>query len=236
MPMICASLFAATLSACSSAPSTAHLAVPAAPPPKDDGSASQGGHGGTAHAAALEQLKVSKLDARNDRQNSVRMVLPDAPNWTRVKFWGVPSLMAFRYGKDHHAIVGGWVIEGDAADGSGSCARAFERVAQPVVDAFSVELEHEAPHAFVWHFHKDPTPQIVPVDAVFAKMATLAARERYAAAYAAYPAWRGRCLVVGVAVPAREDEPRARQVRDRFVHEVFPKVEVLAESEPKERY
>jgi signal transduction histidine kinase len=85
--------------------------VPAAAPPKDDGSAAQGGGGGTAHAAAMEQLKIGKLEAKADKQNSVRLPLPDGSNWTRVKFWGVPSLVGFRYGKDHHAIVGGWIIE-----------------------------------------------------------------------------------------------------------------------------
>ena len=52
----------------------------------------------------------------------------------------------------------------------------------------------------------------------------------------AYPAWKGACLVVGVAVPSRDDEARAREVRDRFVRDVLPKVEVLTDNEPKEKY
>lgn len=212
------------------------MVVPAAPPPKDDGSAAQGGGGGTAHAAALEQLKTAKLEMRPDKQNSVRLPLPDGSNWTRVKFWGVPSLVGFRYGKDHHAIVGGWVIEVDDNAAEGSCARAFERMAKPVAETFDVELEHEPPHAFTWKFRKEPTVHVVSVDSVFAKTATLAARDKYAGAYASYPAWPGRCLVMGVAVPVRADEPRAREVRDRFVKEVFPKVDVIAGEEPKERY
>lgn len=237
--LVIAAAIAAAASAvgCSSAPpSTVHMAVPAAPPPKDDGSAAQGGGGGTAHAAAMEQLKVGRLEMRPDKQNSVRIPLPDGSNWTRVKFWGVPSLVGFRYGKDHHAIVGGWVIEVDDNTAEGACSRAFEKVAKPVVDMFDVELEHEPPFAFPWKFMKQPTVNLVTVDSVFAKTATLAARDQYAAAYAAYPAWPGRCLVMGVAVPVREDEPRARDVRDRFVHEVFPKVEILSNEEPKERY
>jgi hypothetical protein len=224
------------LGGCSSAPSTAHMAVPAAPPPKDDGSPSQGGHGGTSHAAALEQLKAAKLEGRLDKQNSVRVPLPDAPNWTRVKFWGVPSLVGFRYGKDHHAIFGGWIIEVDDNAVEGACTRAFERLAKPVAETFDVELEHEPPSAFTWKFRSEPTVHVVGVDSVFARTATLAARDRYAGAYASYPVWKGRCLVMGVAVPVRQDEPRARQVRDRFVKDVFPKIEVLAQEEPKDRY
>ena len=41
---------------------------------------------------------------------------------------------------------------------------------------------------------------------------------------------------MGVAVPAREDEPRARDVRDRFAKEILPKLEVLSDEEPPERY
>jgi hypothetical protein len=61
-------------------------------------------------------------------------------------------------------------------------------------------------------------------------------RETYAGAWATYPAWKGACLVVGIAVPAHEEEQRARDVRDRFLREVLPKVEVLAGEESKERY
>ena len=224
-------------SGCSAGPpSTANMPIPAAAPPKDDGSAAQGGGGGAAHAAAMEQLKVSKLEMRPDKQNSVRIPLPDGPNWTRVKFWGVPSLVGFRYGKDHHAIVGGWVIEVEDNTAEGACARGFESLAKPVAATFDVDLEHEPPSAFTWKFRNEPAVHVVAVDSVFAKTATLAARDKYAGAYVAYPAWPKKCVVIGVAVPVREDEPRAREVRDRFVKEVFPKIEVVAAEEPKERY
>jgi hypothetical protein len=229
-------LFVLLTVGCSSAPPVSYLPVSAASPPKDDGSASKGGNGGSEHAAALEQLKTAKVEARPDKQNSVRIPLPDGANWTRVKFWGVPSLVGFRYGKDHHAIVGGWVIEADDNTSEGACTKNFEKLAKPVVDAFDVDLEHEPPSAFTWKFRTDPTVHVVAVDAVFARTATLAARDRYAGAYAAYPVWKNRCFVLGVAVPVREEEARARQVRDRFVQDVFPKVEVLASEEPKERY
>lgn len=227
---------ALALAACSSGAATVHVPVAAAPPPKDDGTAAQGGGGGTAHAAALEQLKTSTIAPRVDKQNSVRIPLPDAPNWTRVRFWGVPSLVGYRYGKDHHAIVGGWILEVEDNSLEGACMRAFESLAKPVAETFDVELEHEPPAAFTWKFMKEPDVHVVPIDSVFAKTATLAARDKYAGAYATYPAWPKRCLVVGVAVPARDDESRAREVRDRFVHDVFPKVEVTSADEPKERY
>jgi len=218
------------------------LPVAAASPPKDDGTAAKGGSGGISHAAALEQLKVAPLRARVDKQQSMRVLLPDAEHWTRVKFWGVPSLVGFRYGREHHAIVGGVVTH--VADNAvqGACAKSFESWAMPWVESFEVELTHEPPAAFVWAtgrggVNKASNPrQIIEVDAMVAKTATLAERESYAVAYSGYPAWDGACLIVGVAVPSREDPARAKDVRDRFVRDVLPKIEVLSANEPKEKY
>jgi hypothetical protein len=249
-------LLALGLGCSASTTSMSNVPVAAAPPPKDDGEASEGGAGGAAHAAALEQLKTAKLEARADKQNSLRVLLPDAPHWTRVKFWGVPSLVGFRYGKDHHAIVAAFVTEVDVpTDGSalppGACQKSFEAWATPWVEAFDVDIQHDAPRAVMWDGVHDrrrhrgiasqppatpEPPQIVDIDSLFVKTATIAVRDHYAGAYAAYPAWTGACLIVGVAVPSRGDDERACAVRDRFAKEVLPHVEVTMAEEPKERY
>jgi hypothetical protein len=223
---------AAGACACSTA-SPAKPAVPPpvvapAPPPKDDGQPSQGGEGGTAHAAALEQLRVAPLSIRADRQNSLRIPLPDAPHWTRVKFWGVKSLVGFRYGKDHHAIVAGFVLHVPDENAPDACGKAFAEWAQPYVDSFEVAVEHDAPKALPWH------GRIVDIDSVVARTATIGVRDEYAAVYATYPAWKGTCLVVGIAVPARDELERAKAVRDRFAAEILPHVRVVAKDEPKE--
>lgn len=226
--------------------------VAPAPPPKDDGKPAQGGSGGDSHSAALEQLRTAPLAPKTDKQNSVAIPLPDGPNWTRVRFLTVPGLVGFRYGKSHHAIVAGFVTHVDDNMAEGACAKSFESWAMPWVEAFEVDLRHDAPAAFSWTIPaapavrpakgEPPTPlapkkiAIVDVDPLFAKTATVLSRESYAAAWASYPAWDKACLVVGVAVPAREDEARAREVRDRFVKEVLPHVVVTAQVEPKERY
>jgi hypothetical protein len=204
--------------------------VSAAPPPKDDGDASKGNAGGGEHSAALEQLKLARISRRIDKQNSIIIPLPDGPNWTRVKFWGVESLVGFRYGKEHHAIVGGFVTHVDDNTVPGACMKSFEDIALPLVQAFDVEIQHEPPIAVMWH------RKIVDVDSVFARTATLAMKDAYAGTYAAYPAWKNACLIVGIAVPSRDDDDRARDVRDRFAREVLPRVEVLSREEPKERY
>lgn len=234
---VCAGILCA---GCSTGTGSANLAaqspyssskvVLAAPPPKDDGQASQGGAGGTSHSAAMEELKIAKLSGRVDKQNSVTIPLPDAEHWTRVKFWGVPSLVGFRYGKDHHALVAGFVTHVDDNTQPGACSKSFEEWAQPWVDSFDVDVQHEPPIAVIWK------RQVVDVDSVFAKTATMLEHEAYAGTYAAYPVWKNACLIVGIAIPARDDEVRAREVRDRFAKEVFPRIEVLSADEPKERY
>jgi hypothetical protein len=222
--------------------------VAAAPPPKDDGKPAQGGPGGDTHSAALEQLRVAPTGPKTDKQNSIVVPLPDAPNWTRVRFLTVPGLVGFRYGKSHHAIVAGFVTHVDDNTAEGACSKSFETWAMPWIEAFEVDLHHDSPAAFPWTVPaparaNGSTAPIVPkkiaivgVDPLTAKTATVLSREEYSAAWAAYPAWDKACLVVGVAIPSRDDEPRARQVRDRFVTEVFPKVVVTALTEPKERY
>jgi hypothetical protein len=226
--------FAASCSA--SAPPPKH--VDAAPPPKDDGTASEGGSGGLIHSKTLEQLKTAKLSVRDDKQASIKLMLPDGENWTRVKFWGVPSLVGFRYGKDHHGIVGAFISKVPDNRVPGACNKSFENWAMPMVTLFEVELKHEAPSAFGWRNAQTPkeAPSILSVDSIYAKTATALARDGYAGAWVAFPAWPGTCLIVGTAIPARDDEGRAKEARDRIVKDVFPSLEITSAAEPKERY
>jgi len=212
----------------SSGPAHPLLVGPASP--EDDGRTAGGGTGGAEHAAALEQLKVSPLAWRTDPQSSVRLLLPDAARWLGVKFWGFSSLVAFRYGQAHHAVVAGVVTHVDDEVSPGACDEAFERSTRPWIDTFDVMLDRDPPRAFVWK------GKIVDVDSLVATTATLGMREQYAIAYATFPAWKGACLVLGIAVPSRDELARSKAVRDRFVDEVLPKIEVIRRSEPQARY
>jgi hypothetical protein len=219
-----------TVAACSGPSSLSNIPVAAASPPKDDGRTAEGVGGGLSHSAALEELKIAPLGFVVDMQRSVRFPLPDATHWTRVKFFGIESLLGFRYGKEHHAVVAATVVHIPIDAPQGTCTRTFEDWAMPWVRAFEVDIEREPPRAFAWN------TRIVDVDLLYAHAATLAMREGYAVAYGAYPTWPGACLVLGIAVPAREDEGRARAVRDRFAEEVLPRVRILASEEPKARF
>ncbi len=230
------------LGGCSAAapPAPARPVAPA-PPPRDDGHSAQGGAGGDEHSAALEQLRISPIKVKGDKQASVLVPLPDGDHWTRVRFLTVPSLVGFRYGKEHHAIVAGFVTHVDDNAAPGACNKSFEGWAMPYIEAFEVELSHAAPEAFPWSAPQTDKKAaksiaIVDIDAVTAKTATVLSRESYEAAWSAYPAWPKACLIVGVAVPSRDDPQRAKDVRDRFVKEVLPKVVATSVTEPKEAY
>jgi hypothetical protein len=218
---------------CSSPTPPAPPKVVAAQPPADDGRPSEGGSGGDEHASALEELKIAPLTMRIDKQAAVRVLLPDAGHWMRVKFWGVPTLFGFRYGQGHHAVVGGYITH--VADNMvpGACAQSFEKWALPLIDSFDIEVHRLKPDAVPW----GDGGRIAEIERVDAKAATLVEQGMQEIAYGVYPAWPGSCLVVGVAVPARDgDKQRAMDVRDRFVREILPKVEVIRTDEPKERY
>jgi hypothetical protein len=211
------------------APPVAPIVVVPTSPPKDDGKSSSITEGGLAHSAALEQLKVSRLLGVVDKQHAVRVLVPDARHWTRVKFFGVPTLMGLRYGKDHHAVIGVTVQHVDPNASPASCATTFEAWGAPLLDAFDVDVNRDATTTFPWNGDE------AELHVSYAKTASLAMRDGFAVAYATYPAWKGACLIVGIAVPAHEDEARARAVRDRVAKEVLPKVLVLAKEEPKAR-
>jgi hypothetical protein len=203
--------------------------VTAAPPPKDDGRSSQLAEGGRVHSAALEELKVAPLLGVIDKQRSLRIPVPDARHWTRVKFFGIPTVLGLRYGKDHHAVIGVTVQHTDPEAPLSACAAKFEAWGAPFLETFEVDVT------------RDPVTTIpfrddhAEVHTSFARTSSLAMKDGFAVAYGAYPAWKGGCLIVGIAVPARDDEPRAIAVRDRFAREVLPKVLVIAKEEPKGR-
>ena len=219
--------------ACSVRPVAPPAQVAATPPPKDDGQSSVGGTGGLAHSQALEELKVGPLFGVVDHQRSVRILVPDAPHWTRVKFFGIPTLLGLRYGKDHHAVIGVTVQHVDAEIApelaGAACSKAFEAWGASWLDAFDVDVAREDPQTFPWRHG------VASLMRSYAKAASLAVRDGFAVAYASYPAWKGACLIVGIAVPARDDEARAREARDRFARDVLPRVWVIAKEEPKGR-
>lgn len=220
---------------CASKPPAAPAVVTAAPP-VDDGKPAKGGSGGNEHYAALEQLKTASLSTRTDKQESVALDLPDGEHWTRVRFWTVKSLFGFRYGKEHHAIVGGYVLKVPDNKAPGACTKAFEEWARPWVETFDVDVKRERDASFAWLRNSGDKPITLTTHRLAAETSVLAMNDVYKGTYVGYPAWEGGCLIVGVAVPERGDVGRAEAVRERMANDVLPKVRILTDKEPPEVY
>ena len=225
----------ALLLGCGAKPPPAPAVVKAAPP-ADDGKAAKGGSGGQEHYAALEQLRTAPLSTRTDKQDSVALDLPDGEHWTRVRFWTVKSLFGFRYGKEHHAIVGGYVLKVADNRAPGACTKAFEEWARPWVETFDVDVKRERDVDFAWLRTTGDKPIMITMHRLAAETAVLGMQDSYKGTYVGFPAWEGGCLIVGAAVPERGDPGRAEAVRERLASEVLTKARILTAKEPPEVY
>lgn len=202
-----------------------HSTAPPKPPVSPPSPASitreePGGNSNDPHASALQRLVAEPWGWRNDKDDVLHVPLPDAQNWRRVKFIGVPSLVGFRYGDAHHAVIAVWVrAAGDGSTAPEACLASFEDWGGPTARSFSVDIGPGTVSRARW------TDRDIAIKAVDAEINTLFARKDYKAAYAAYSMWPGTCTILGVAVPVRGSPEAAAAVRDRYVKEGFSRME-----------
>lgn len=188
-----------------------------------------GGDADDPHVAALERLEKEPWGWRNDRQDALHVPMPDWKNWRRVKYFGVPTFVGFRYGDDHHAVLAAWVREVEPGQPTDplSCLAAFEKWGDGTARSFGVKTDPPTTTTERWA-HGD-----VAIRSLDAHVSTLLAHRDYAAAYAAYSMWPGTCTIFGVAVPIRDADDEARAVRDRYVREGFSRIVRMSEAKPK---
>lgn len=238
--MRAARLIALVLVACGGNPSAPAVELPrpraaVAAPASDDPEPST-------HTLALDKLIGSETTMRSG--NGINIPLPDADGWDDVNFILVPSVVSIQYGKedDFRAILGGFLVRVPNASTPGACARDFEVWAAEWLDAFDVDYKKGRTWAGPWtrplwpgeRTDKPIPPGVMEGGDVLGKVATLIARGTYHCAYMAYPAWKDTCLVIGVGIPSRGEDARARALRDRFAREVLPNVTVSASTPPTE--
>lgn len=229
---------ALSLLACTNTPKPIeHPVAPRSPATNRDKRAASERPAADAHAAALEQLAVAEVGTRKDRQQSIRVPLPDSKSWRRVRFMGVKSLVGFRYGTEHHAVVGALSMElkGRTAE---SCQKHFEDWAKPWLETFEVSYEYDQPIGFSWRhsLHPEQPATIMSAMTVRGKVSSMLLNESYHAAYAIFPAWPDRCLVIGFAVADTGETERAKKARDRFAREVLPQLEILSAEAPSKTF
>jgi hypothetical protein len=76
--------------------------------------------------AALTRLLEERALERTDRWQTVGVALPDAPNWRRIRVFGHPTRVAYRYGDDHLAIDALEYRPSEGDDSPEACLRRFE--------------------------------------------------------------------------------------------------------------
>ena len=182
-----------------------------------------GGDADDPHLSALERLVNEPWGWRNDKQDALHVPVPDWKNWRRIRYYGVPSFVGFRYGDDHHAVIGVWVRDADENVTSEQCLDSFEKWGAPTAHTFSVKLGPVTTARKSWNFGgTDGAGELeIVIKSLDAEVNTLFATKEYAAAYAGYTMWPKTCTVFGIAVPFKERPELARQLRDRYVADGF---------------
>jgi hypothetical protein len=193
-----------------------------------------GGDAADPHESALQRLLTEPWGWRNDKQDALHVPLPDWKNWRRIRYFGVPSFVGFRYGDDHHAVIAIWVRESDEGTTPDECIESFEKWASPTAHSFSVDIGPANTVRLTWV----PDPQQpeertdVVIKSMDAQINTLFSKKAYSAAYAAYVMWPKTCTIFGLAIPIRENLELAHEVRDRYVNDGFSRIERRSDTTP----
>lgn len=217
------------LGACATTPRLA----PGLPPDQKSVSRDEpGGNASDPHTAALQRLLDSPWGWRNDRQDAFHVPLSDWENWKRVRFWGVPSFVGFRYGDSHHAVMALWVKRLDPGDSDGDpgiCIDRMDRWAKPLSSTYRVRMTSREMARGSWKTQGD-----VAIRSVDAQVKALLATRTYHGTIAASFAWPRVCVVYGYAFEAGTAPEVSAKVRDRYVKEAFSRLTVYDPYTPPE--
>lgn len=225
------------LTLCTACGVTAPKQPPGAPPtPTSVTRDNPGGDADEPERAALTRLAEQPWGERLDFWKTLRTPLPDAKKWRRVKFWGHPMRVSYRYGDDHYAVVTVWYQPVSGASDPEACLARFLEFAMPVARSYSVTL---GPMKTTLSKHAVRGKARRAAIATVEGQATTLGTERYLGAIVAYDSWPGTCLVQGVAVLATEHPDLAERVRTRWLDEGLRRLDwaasVKTAPEPKAR-
>jgi hypothetical protein len=198
------------------------------PPPTSISLAQPGGDVEDPHAAALVRLLEEPFGMLRDKDDQVRVELPDPRHWKRVRYRAFDHLVGFRYGEKYHAVsvlLGIDTRAGRAAD-SLACIRQAETMARPRVRALNVEFGAIEETEIEWEGKR------VVVHSVEGMFPWALQRIAFSAAWAAYPAYDKACLIYGIGIKHDDRPELARLLRNRWIREAAPKVEMRTEQKP----
>jgi hypothetical protein len=198
------------------------------PEPSSVNLAMPGGDVEDTHASALVRLLEEPFGMLRDKDDFVRVELPDPKHWKRVRYRAFDHLVGFRYGEKYHAVTALLANEtraGRAAD-SLACIRQVETMARPRARALSVEFGPIEETEILWRGKR------VVIHSVEGAFPWAFKRIGFSAAWAAYPAYDKACLIYGIGIK-HEDKPElARLLRDRWIVEAVPRVDTRTQVKP----
>ena len=187
-----------------------------------------GGDAPDPHAAALARMVASSFGWASDKDDQVRIMLPDAGMWKRVRFRGFEHLTGFRYGMDHHAIA--VVLVEDTRQGraptSESCMRHAETLARPRARELSVETQPIVETKVPW---RGKTLVMHSVDGEFPFGFR---RISFAAAWIAYPAYESTYLYQTFGVKYENNPNLTRKIRDRWMQQAATQIDIRTTTKP----
>jgi len=192
------------------------------PPPKSVTMANPGGDAADPELAALQLLDRQPLSARRDRYGTLVFPLSEARLWRRVKLWGYPTRVAYRFGDEHYGVVAIWYEPARGPDDPASCLKRFVDEGRAAADAFHVRATEVR---LVHTLQVGPTSsKAMVIDVIDAAVDGLGDAKEYAGAIASYESWPGTCLIQGFIVSAAKHRALAHRIRDRWVAEAAPKL------------
>ncbi len=219
---------ALTLAGCGSSTPRKPPGVP--PTPSTVTRDEPGGDAADPLMAALLRLSTEGWGWRNDKGDYVHFPLSDWANWRRVKFWGAPTFVGFRYGNQHHAVAAMWARRlrpGDPEDPS-ACFQFLQEWAQPLMDTYHANLQTVSEATVSWRTKDD-----VLVRRFNAEVDGFLSSRTYYCVAGATVAWPHTCAVYGYAFYADDDDDGpAGKARDRYAVEAFRQLRLMKPEPP----
>lgn len=178
------------------------------------------------HPDALGKLLAAPWGGRADKRRILTLALPDAAQWTHVRYHGVTTLAGYRYGPDHHVALAVFSFEPKSKPATlAGCVEKFQAWGDKRAKQFDIVVGDARVESIAWP-PGAPKPGGAKVFVLDAERRSLFGNKRYAAAYAIYQAWDDACLGVGLAVPEQDAETEARAVRDKLVRDTLSTITV----------
>ena len=175
------------------------------------------------HPDALGRLLDAPWGGRSDKRRTIALPLPDAAEWTHVRYFGVTTLAGYRYGAEHHVALAAFSFPPKSKPATlDGCAEKFEAWGRRRTKDFDIVVGDARVVPIVWPIGSAKVGAKVFV--LDAERRSLFGNKRYAAAYAIYQAWDDACLGVGFAIAEKDAEVEARALRDKLVADTLPNV------------